>query len=107
VEDDFFSPLELDELELLVPDDEVAELELPELADLLDAEPDVLPVLPVLPVLADVLFWLCVAVAADAAPGRAEAMPPPASTLAAPMATVTARSRPWPRWRAATADRTG
>jgi hypothetical protein len=61
--------------------------------------------------LAEWLFWL-VEAAEDAdwvcaAAGSPRAMPPPARTLAAPMATVTARSRPWPRSRAATAARTG
>jgi hypothetical protein len=38
-----------------------------------------------------------------AALARLTAMPPPARTLAAPMAAVTARSRAWPRSRAAIA----
>jgi hypothetical protein len=92
------------------------ELELPELEllepELLEPEPE--PELPAvlaffalpLPLLLpwdadeeDAAGWALAAVA------RLTAMPPPASTLAAPMAAVTARSRPWPRLRAASAAR--
>jgi hypothetical protein len=69
----------------------------PELAELLFEEP------------CDAVLLPCVAdddAVAGVAPARLQAMPPPASTLAAPMAAVTARSRPWPRSRAATAART-
>jgi hypothetical protein len=78
----------------------VLELGLLEL-DLLELE------LEPLPELADVLFWLCVADDwAATALGSPYAMPPPARTLAAPMATVIARSRSWPRSLALMAVRT-
>jgi hypothetical protein len=85
--------------------------EVPELAGRLVPEPDVPAPDEPLPGFAD---------AADVVPGAAEdavvlacaalaspaAMPPPARTLAAPIVAVMARSRPWPRSRAATAART-
>jgi hypothetical protein len=86
-----FSPLEPeDEPELL-------EAELPELG-LLELE------LPELELLFCAVPWDADEEAAGwalAALARPTAMPPPARTLAAPMAAVTARSRPWPRFRAA------
>jgi hypothetical protein len=48
----------------------------------------------------DAVVLACAVLASPAA------MPPPARTLAAPIAAVMARSRPWPRSRAATAART-
>jgi hypothetical protein len=70
-------------------------------------EPEVLEVEPELPelvLLLGAVLWDVDEEAAGwalAALARPTAMPPPARTLAAPMAAVTARSRPWARFRAA------
>jgi hypothetical protein len=107
------SPLDPDvELELAGLADVLAAADVPELAELPEPaevpEPDVAELLPCFADAADVL--LCVAeeavVWACAALARPTAMPPPARTLAAPMAAVMARRRPWPRSRATTAAST-
>jgi hypothetical protein len=74
-----------------------------------ELEPE--PVL-VLPVLVRVVecradsWWVADEDWALAAPGRTRATAPPATMLAAPMAAVTARIRPWSRLLAAMAART-
>jgi hypothetical protein len=85
---------ELPEPELLEP-----EADEPEWHELEAARPCFAPVPDVLPCAAaeEAAGWACAALA------RPTAMPPPARTLAAPMAAVTARRRPWPRSRAAAA----
>jgi hypothetical protein len=85
------------EAEAELPDPELPEPELPELVLALPVL--VLPEVP-----------LCrpaeeAAGAVLAALARPAAMPPPARTLAAPMAAVTARSRRCPRWPATPAAR--